>query len=158
MNVADSCVARWAADPAHARRPAVIYEGDSGSRRALSFANMQDAIDRFAAALRQLGVGEGDRVALFTPPVPEANATILACAKIGAIVVPAFSGYGSEALATRFQAAEAKVLVTVDSTSRRGNPVPMKAIADGAVALRGCYALCISAATCLSMYPTNART
>ena len=58
----------------------------------------------------------------------------MACAKIGAVGVPAFSGYGSESLATRLQAAEAKVLVTVDSTTRRGKPVPMKEIADGAAA------------------------
>ncbi|MPM38918.1 Acetyl-coenzyme A synthetase [bioreactor metagenome] len=79
-------------------------------------------------------MGKGDRVALFMPPVPEAAVTLMACAKIGAVGVPAFSGYGSESLATRLNAAEAKVLVTVDSTTRRGKPVAMKAIADGAVA------------------------
>ncbi len=135
LNAADSCVSRWAADPAHADRPAVIYEADSGRSRAATFAELQDQIDRFAAALKRLGVGQGDRVALFTPPIPEAAATILACAKIGAIVVPAFSGYGSDALASRLLAAAAKVLVTVDTTSRRGNPVPTKAIADAAAAI-----------------------
>ena len=68
------------------------------------------------------------------PPVPEAAVTIMACAKIGAVSVPAFSGYGAESLATRLQAGEAKVLVTVDSTTRRGKPVPMKEIATGAAA------------------------
>lgn len=134
LNVVDSCVDRHAADPVQAQQTAVVYEGDSGQRRSLTFAELKREVDRFAAGLRRLGVGQGDRVALFMPPVPEAAVTIMACAKIGAISVPAFSGYGSESLATRLQSAEAKVLVTVDSTTRRGKPVAMKAIADGAAA------------------------
>jgi acetyl-CoA synthetase len=132
LNVVDSCVDRHAADPVQAQRTAVVYEGDSGQRRSLTFAELKREVDRFAAGLTRLGVGKGDRVALFMPPVPEAAVAVMGCAKIGAISVPAFSGYGSESLATRLQGAEAKVLVTVDSTTRRGKPVPMKAIADGA--------------------------
>lgn len=135
LNAVESCVDRHAADPAQAERTAVVYEGDSGQRRSLSFAELKREVDRFAAGLRRLGVGKGDRVALFMPPLPEAAVTVMACAKIGAVGVPAFSGYGSESLATRLQAAEANVIVTVDSTTRRGKPVPMKAIADGAAAL-----------------------
>jgi len=135
LNVVESCVDRHAADPLQAQRPAVVYEGDSGQRRSLTFAELKVEVDRFAAGLKRLGVGKGDRVALFTPVVPEAAVTMMACAKIGAIMIPAFSGYGSESLATRLQAAEAKVLVTVDSTTRRGKPVAMKEIADGAAAV-----------------------
>ena len=135
LNVVESCVDRHAADPQQAQRIAVVYEGDSGQRRSLTFAELKVEVDRFAAGLRRLGVGKGDRVAMFMPPVPEATVTVMACAKIGAVAVPAFSGYGSESLATRLQAAEAKVLVTADSTTRRGKPVPMKEIADGAVAV-----------------------
>lgn len=134
LNVAESCVDRHAADPVQAQRTAVVYEGDSGQRRSLTFAELKTEVDRFAAGLKKLGVEKGDRVALFMPPVPEAAVTIMACAKIGAVSVPAFSGYGSDSLATRLVSAEAKVIVTVDSTTRRGKPVPMKAIADGAVA------------------------
>ncbi|HSV82979.1 MAG TPA: AMP-binding protein [Ramlibacter sp.] len=135
LNVVESCVDRHAADPVQAQRTAVVYEGDSGQRRSLTFAELKVEVDRFAAGLKRLGVGKGDRVALFTPVVPEAAVTMMACAKIGAIMIPAFSGYGSESLATRLQAAEAKVLVTVDSTTRRGKPVAMKEIADGAAAV-----------------------
>ncbi|MFT3721131.1 AMP-binding protein [Pseudorhodoferax sp.] len=134
LNVVESCVDRHAADPAQAQRTAVVYEGDGGQRRSLSFAELKVEVDRFAAGLERLGVGKGDRVGLFLPVVPEATVAVMACAKIGAVSVPAFSGYGSESLATRLQAAEAKVLVTVDGTTRRGKPVPMKEIADGAVA------------------------
>lgn len=134
MNVVESCVDRHAADPTQADRTAVVYEGDSGQRRSLTFAALKKEVDQFAAGLKRLGVGKGDRVALFMPPLPEAAVTIMACAKIGAVAVPAFSGYGSESLATRLQSAEAKVLVTADSTTRRGKTVPMKVIADGALA------------------------
>ena len=134
LNVVESCVDRHAADPVQAARTALVYEGDSGQRRTLTFAELKREVDRFAAGLRRLGVGKGDRVALFMPPVPEAAVTVMACARIGAVSVPAFSGYGSESLATRLQAAEAKVIVTVDSTTRRGKPVPMKVIASDAAA------------------------
>jgi acetyl-CoA synthetase len=135
INIVDSCLERWAREPAHANRPAVVYEGDSGQRRQVTFAELKHEVDRFAAGLQRLGVGNGDRVALFMPPVPEAVAMVLGCAKIGAITVPAFSGYGSDALASRLQAAGVSVVVTVDSTTRRGTRVPMKAVADGAAAL-----------------------
>lgn len=135
LNVVESCIDRHAADPVQARREAVVYEGDFGQRRSLTFAKLKSEVDRFAAGLRRLGVGKGDRVALFIPPVPEAAVAVMGCAKIGAIAVPAFSGYGSDSLATRLQAAEAVVLVTIDSTTRRAKPVPMKEIADGAVAM-----------------------
>ncbi|MFT3976870.1 MAG: AMP-binding protein [Sphingomonas bacterium] len=135
LNVAEACVERHAADPDRRSRAAVVFEGDGGARRALSFAELKAEVDLFAGALKRLGVAAGDRVALFMPPLPEAAVAILASAKIGAIVVPAFSGYGSELLGTRLSASGASVLVVADSTTRRGKPVPMKAIADGAAAL-----------------------
>jgi acetyl-CoA synthetase len=135
LNIVESCVDRHAADPQQASRPAVTYEGDSGQSRSLTFAELKTEVDRFAAGLQRLGVGKGDRVALFMPPLPEAAVVILGSAKIGAVVVPSFSGYGSESLATRLQSSEAKVLVTADGTTRRGKPVPMKQIAEGAIAL-----------------------
>jgi acetyl-CoA synthetase len=134
LNVVESCVDRHAADPAQAAREALVYEGDGGQRRSLTFAQLKTEVDRFAAGLTRLGVAKGDRVALFMPPVPEAAVTIMACAKIGAVSVPAFSGYGAESLATRLQSGEIKVLVTADSTTRRGKPVPMKEIATAAAA------------------------
>jgi acetyl-CoA synthetase len=127
-------IERHARDAKLAGKEAVVYEGDSGQRRALTYSQLQAEIETFAAALQALGVGRGDRVTLFMPPVPEAAVAVFGCAKIGAIVVPAFSGYGSEALGTRLQASESRLLITVDSTTRRGKPVLMKAIADEAAA------------------------
>ena len=135
LNAAWSCVDRHAADPATANKEAVVYEGDRGQRRSLTYAQLKVEVDTFAAAMKALGVVKGDRVTLFTPPSPEAAVVMMGCAKIGAIFVPAFSGYGSDALATRLQASESVLLVTVDSTSRRGKRIAMKEIADGALAI-----------------------
>ncbi|WP_217482530.1 AMP-binding protein [Sphingomonas sp. CL5.1] len=134
LNVVESCVERHAADAAQRDRPAIIYEGDSGQHRGLTFAELKREVDLFAGALQRLGVRTGDRIALFMPPQPEAAVALFGAAKIGAIVVPAFSGYGSEALATRLDAAQVSIVVVADATTRRGKPVPMKEIADGAVA------------------------
>lgn len=135
FNAVWSCVERHALDPQRAGKPAVIYEADSGQRRSVTYAQLQTEVDRCAAELRALGVQKGDRVALFMPPLPEAAAAMLGCAKIGAIIVPAFSGYGSDSLATRLQASEAAVLITVDGTTRRGKPVAMKDTVDAALKL-----------------------
>ena len=135
INVAENCVGRHARDPASANRPAIIYEGDNGTRREMTYAQMGAEVERVAAGLKALGIGKGDRVAFFVPVIPEATVAILACAKIGAVGVPSFSGYGPEPLAARLNAAEVKALVTVDGTTRRGNRVAMKDVADAAAEL-----------------------
>ena len=86
-------------------------------------------------ACADLGIGKGDRVGLFLPVITEAAVALLACAKIGAVAVPAFSGYGPDPLAARLNAAEAVALVTADGTTRRGKRVAMKDTADAALEL-----------------------
>jgi acetyl-CoA synthetase len=135
LNVVWGCLDRHAADPQQANRDAIVYEGDAGQRRSFTFTELKREVDRFAAGLRRLGVRKGDRVALFLPTLPEAAAALLGCAKIGAILVPSFTGYGAESLAARVQASGATVIITVDSTTRKGKTVPMKQVADGAAAL-----------------------
>jgi acetyl-CoA synthetase len=132
LNVANLCSHRHAIGP---RRDdlAVVYEGDDGQRRTLTFAELDVEVRRFAANLTTHGVGRGDRVVLFIPVVPEATVAFLACAMIGAIAVPAFSGYSAEALGTRLQDSGAVALITADATTRRGRVVPMKRTADEAV-------------------------
>lgn len=132
LNAATHCVDRYAHSPDHEGRIAITYEGDSGQRRTLTYGELGLAVDAFARGLRELGIGKGDRVALFLPVIPEAPVAMMACAKIGAIAVPAFSGYGPEPLAARLNAAEVSCIVTVDGTTRRGRRVPMKEIADAA--------------------------
>jgi acetyl-CoA synthetase len=133
LNAATLCAHRHGAGP-DAEKPAVVYEGDGGQRRVLSYAQLDAEVRRFAANLISLGVKRGDRVVLFLPVVPEAAVAFLGCAMIGAISVPAFTGYGAEALATRMRESEAVVLVTCDATTRRGKRVPMKEVADEALA------------------------
>jgi acetyl-CoA synthetase len=132
INVAINCVERHAADPKAAPRAAVIYEGDNGARREMSYGELGREVERVASGLKAIGIQKGDRVGFFLPVIREAAVAVLACAKIGAIGVPAFSGYGPEPLAARLNAAEAAALITVDGTTRRGNRVAMKHIADEA--------------------------
>jgi acetyl-CoA synthetase len=133
LNVAELCAHRYAAGPI-ANKEAVIYEGDSGQRRSLTYAQLDAEVRRFAANLSRLGVERGDRVVLFMPVVPEATVAFLAIAMIGAVSVPAFTGYGANAVGTRLQESGAVALITADGTTRRGKRVPLKQIADEAVA------------------------
>jgi acetyl-CoA synthetase len=133
LNVAALCTHRHADGPL-ADKEAVVYEGDSGQRRSLTYAQLDTEVRRFAANLTALGVGRGDRVVLFMPVVPEASVAFLAIAMIGAVSVPAFTGYGAEAVATRLRESGAVALITADGTTRRGNRVPLKQTADAAVA------------------------
>lgn len=132
VNVAQLAAHRHAEGP-NADRLAVVYEGDEGERRTLTFAELDAQVRRFAANLTQLGVRRGDRVVLFMPVVPEAAVAFLAIAMIGAVSVPTFSGYAPDALATRLQDSEAVLLVTADGTTRRGKRVELKATADAAL-------------------------
>lgn len=132
VNASTLCAHRHAEGPL-ADKPAVVYEGDQGQHRSLTFAELDREVRRFAANLHGLGIGRGDRVVLFVPVVPEATVAFLALAMIGAISVPAFSGYGAEALATRMRDSEAVALITADATTRRDKVVTLKATADEAL-------------------------
>lgn len=135
LNAATHCVARHAADPALRDKIAVASEADSGAVRSLTFAQLGQEVERVARGLRDLGIAKGDRVGLFLPVIPEAAVALMACAKIGAVAVPAFSGYGPDPLAARLNAAQAVALITVDGTTRRGKRVPMKDTADAAAGM-----------------------
>jgi acetyl-CoA synthetase len=114
---------------------ALICEGEEGQVRSLTYKELQDEVNRCANALRSLGVDKGDRVGLYLPMIPEVVIAQLALGKIGAIYSPIFSGFGAEAVATRLQDCEAKLLITCDGIARRGKPVLTKEFADEAVAL-----------------------
>src|SRR5439155_1698062 len=96
-------------------------------------AELSDAVTRFAEALAALGVEAGDRVALFLPMSPEVAIASHACAHLGAVQVPIFSGFAAPAVAARLRHSEAKVVVTADGSLRRGREVPMKELVDAAL-------------------------
>ncbi len=132
LDLHDNLVGRIARDdPA---RPALVWEGDDGSVRQHSYAELDDAVRRFAAGLGALGIGCGDRVALYLPMLPESAVVLLACARLGAIALPLFSGYGADAVASRLQDSGATVLVCADGYLRRGKRVDMLAEARTAAA------------------------
>ncbi len=133
LNLAHQCLDRHALSERR-DQAAVLWQGEDGSARRLSYGELFAETNRLANSLKRLGIGRGDRVGLFLPMLPEAVVAFLACAKIGAISLPIFSGFGAAAVAARLQDCEACALITADGTLRRGGVIPMKAIADEAAA------------------------
>ncbi|MFP3185871.1 MAG: AMP-binding protein, partial [Paraburkholderia sp.] len=125
LNVADNCVDRYAEDPVSSTRDAVIWEGEDGEVRRLTYLELRDQVARFANALRELGVKRGDVVAIHLPNVPEAFVAIHACNRLGAIYTLLFSGFSPEAISLRLQVSRAAVVVTTDAALRRGRKVPL---------------------------------
>ena len=135
-NLAHQCVDVWADRTPEA--PAVVWEGEDGEVRRVTYRELRELTDRLAHGLRSLGVQQRDAVGIFLPMAIETVAAVMACAKLGAIWVPIFSGFGPEAVAARLADAGAKVLITVDGSLRKGRPVAMKEIADRAADEVGC--------------------
>ncbi len=133
LNLVETCLLRHDPD-----RLAVVWEGEEGAIRRVTYGELASLSGRIAGGLRDLGVGPGDRVGMFMPSSPEALASLYACAQIGAVLVPTFSGFGAEAVAARLRDAGARVLLTADGALRRGRPVDMRAVAEEAAAASGC--------------------
>jgi acetyl-CoA synthetase len=132
MNIVASCLDRWLDTPA-ADKAAIVWEGEPGEVRRLTYRQLNEEVCRLANGLRRLGVEQGDRVGVFMPLVPETAVALLACAKLGAIFLPLFSGYGAAAISSRLNDCEAKVLLCADGFYRRGRVIEMKETADAAL-------------------------
>jgi acetyl-CoA synthetase len=133
MNIVHNCLDKYQSGPAK-DHTALIWEGEDGRTRTLSYAELFAQVNQAANALRSLGIGKGDAVGIYMPMVPEIAVALLAIAKIGGIILPLFSGYGVDAVVNRLADADAKALFTADGFPRRGKPVEMKPIADAAAA------------------------
>jgi acetyl-CoA synthetase len=127
-NCLDRHVATWRRNKA-----AIVWEGEPGEVRTLTYQQLLQEVCRCANALKALGVGKGDRVGIYMPLVPEAAVAMLACARIGAIHGVVFGGFSAEALRDRMNDAQAKAIITADGGYRRGAVVPLKANVDAAL-------------------------
>ncbi len=119
--------------PRLAAKPAFIWESDDGQKKKLTYGDLAKEVTRLGSALKNAGIVKGDRVALYLPMIPEMVVAFLAILKIGAVIVPVFSGFGPQALAARLQDAQVKVLFTSDGSLRRGKTIEIKKSADEAL-------------------------
>jgi acetyl-CoA synthetase len=133
LNVSVNCLDRHVRG-ARRNKAAIIWEGEPGDRRTLTYFDLHRQVSTFANVLKSLGTKKGDRVALYMPLVPELAIAMLACSRIGAVHSVVFGGFSAESLRDRINDAQARLLVTADGGYRRGNIVALKAIADEAVA------------------------
>ena len=132
LNASVNCVDRHIRTPRR-NKAALVFEGEPGDRRTLTYWDLYVAVNQFANVLKTLGVAKGDRVAIYLPLIPEAVIAMLACARIGAIHSVVFGGFSPESLRDRINDSQCKVLVTSDGGYRRGNVVPLKRNADKAL-------------------------
>ncbi len=133
LNASANCLDRHLAGPRR-NKAAIMWEGEPGDRKVLTYWELAREVGRCANALKRLGVKRGDRVAIYLPMIPEAAIAMLACARIGAIHSVVFGGFAAEALRDRINDAGAVCLITADGGYRRGQVLPLKRVADQALA------------------------
>ena len=131
MNIVHNCVDKYQ-ESAIRDQPSIVWEGEEGDTKSLTYRELYEQVNRVANALRLLGLDKGDAIGLFMPMTIEIVVAMLAVAKIGGVILPLFSGYGAGAVVTRLLDADAKALFTADGFFRRGKPVAMKPVADEA--------------------------
>jgi acetyl-CoA synthetase len=133
LNLCHNSVDRHALG-SRAEKTAILWEGEPGEVRKLTYAELHAEVQRFGNVLKDLGVKKGDRVAIYMGMCPELAIALLACARIGAVHSVVFGGFAAHALVERIQDAECKLVITQDTSYRRGADIPLKAIVDEAVA------------------------
>lgn len=132
LNVAYNCLDRHV-EAGHGDRVAIYWEGEPGDTRTISYAELTEEVKRAANALAALGVGAGDRVAVYLPMIPEAVVAMLAIVRLGAIHSVVFGGFSAESLRSRIEDAGAKVVITADGGWRKGKVFPLKPTVDAAI-------------------------
>ena len=132
LNVSDNCLDRHVEGPRR-NKAAIIWEGEPGDSRVLTYRDLWREVNLFAAALRRHGVKKGDTVTIYMPMIPELPIAMLACARIGAPHNVVFGGFAPESLRDRINDCQAKVVITADGSYRRGGLVPLKKNTDAAL-------------------------
>ena len=117
----------------NAKKPAILWEGENGDSRVLTYEDLWIQVKKLSNALKSLGVKKGDRVTLYLPMVPELPISMLACARIGATHTVVFSGFSSNSLRDRIEDSKSKIVITADGGYRRGSIVPLKQVVDEAI-------------------------
>jgi acetyl-CoA synthetase len=133
LNVCENCVDRHAEGPRR-NKAAIIWEGEPGDKRVITYGQLQREVCRFANVLEKKGVKPGDRVLIYMPMIPEAAIAMLACARIGAVHNVVFGGFASEAIVDRLEDSGATTVITADGGWRRGKIVALKPVVDEALA------------------------
>ncbi|MEM1391899.1 MAG: acetate--CoA ligase [Cyanobacteria bacterium P01_H01_bin.150] len=133
INISHNCLDRHLTT-ANKNKAAIIWEGEPGDSRTITYAQLHREVSQFANALKQLGVKKGDTVGIYMPMIPEAAVAMLACARIGAPHSVVFGGFSAEALRDRLNDAKAKVVITADGGFRKDSIVPLKPQVDKALA------------------------
>jgi len=131
-NVAYNCLDRHVTE-GRGDRVAFHWEGEPGDRRTITYAEMQGQVARFANAMKELGIGRGDRVAIYLPMTPELAVAVLACARIGAVHSVIFAGFSAASIRDRVLDCGARAVITADGGFRRGKAMPLKTVVDEAV-------------------------
>ena len=132
LNVSYNCVDRHV-ESGHGDQIAIYFEGEPGDTKTFTYKQLQDEVCKATNALIEIGIKFGDRVAIYLPMIPEAAIAMLACARIGAIHSVVFGGFSSEALRSRIDDAQAKLVITADGGNRKGAVLPLKPAVDEAV-------------------------
>ncbi len=137
LNISANCLDRHIKS-ARRNKAAIIFEGEPGDSRVLTYYDLWREVNQFAGVLKNLGINKGDRVTIYLPMIPEAAITMLACARIGAIHTVVFGGFSAGSLRERINDSQSKLLVTADGGWRRGNVVTLKQAADEALENNSC--------------------
>src|SRR5689334_16510940 len=132
INASVNCIDRHLVG-ARRNKAAIIWEGEPGDTRTLTYYDLHRQVSQFANVLKSLGIKKGDRVALYLPLIPELAISMLACARIGAVHSVVFGGFSAESLRDRINDSSCRLLVTADGGYRRGSIVPLKKVSDEAV-------------------------
>ncbi|HYT44366.1 MAG TPA: acetate--CoA ligase [Methylomirabilota bacterium] len=134
LNASINCLDRHV-DSDLKNKAAIIWEAEDKESRLFTYSQLYRSVNKFASALKNLGVKKGDRVTIYLPMVPELPIAMLACARIGAIHTVVFSGFSTQALSDRVNDSNSKVVITADGGLRRGNLIELKKVVDNAIPL-----------------------